>query len=418
MGMLFGEGSVQPARIREFWKDNGILGGAAVAAGLINYGYHVVLAHLLGPSRYGELATLLNLTELMALPASVVTLIYTRVGKRPQRALLESSALWAFGFGTWAAAAYWRGPLARFARVDSFLLLLFTLETVPSLATGSNTGILQRIRRYFAVALITVLANGFRVFAAALAGLSHHRLVALGALEAAAAGLTWGVSRMLTAGDIPSGEIGSWSLIAATALAGFIGVVAAVADGIMGKHNLPPVPAGQLNGLATVGHTVPYIAASLGTVMLTSILADPGMRHRFLGITLLVYLALAGLAECCFAGFPHAVIGFILGAHYRPMARYLPLYGWGMMALGLMNIGLYYAVAAKDWPPIAAAGLGIGYWIARMASAHAISEIIRLTAQVAAETAVAVGVLSFGGTALDQARRLWRETRRGGGGQC
>lgn len=414
VGMLPAEGSVSPARIREFWRDNGILGGAAVAAGLINYGYHVVLAHLLGPSDYGELATLLNLTELMGLPASVVTLIYTRVGKRAQSAALESAGLWAFGIAIWAAVAYWSRPLARLARVDPCLLLLFTLEIIPSLAAGANTGILQRIRRYLAVAVLTVLANGFRVFAAGLAGLAGHRLITLGALEAVAAGVTWAVSRFLTLGDIPGGDAGSWPLIGATALAGLIGVVGAVADGIVGKHNLGSVPAGQFNGLATIGHAVPYIAASLGTVMLTSILADPHMRHRFLGITLLVYLGVAAVAAIFFAGFPGSVVRLILGSHYGPMAQYLPRYGWGMMALGLVNIGLYYAVAAKDWPPIAAAGLGIGYWVVRMASVHQVSDLVRLTAVATSETAAAVGLLSFGGTALEELRRLWRTIRRKG----
>ncbi|HBQ96008.1 MAG TPA: capsular biosynthesis protein, partial [Sulfobacillus sp.] len=90
------------AKFKAFWEDNLIFGLATLLAGVFNYLYHVVLAHVLGPRQYGDLATFLNVTSFLVIPASVVTLIYTRVGKyRRQNAYAQSVVLWAGGIGLW-----------------------------------------------------------------------------------------------------------------------------------------------------------------------------------------------------------------------------------------------------------------------------------------------------------------------------
>jgi hypothetical protein len=72
-----------------------VFGGATLASGFFNYLYHVVLAHVLGPKNYGNLATFLNVTSFMLIPASVVMLLYTRIGRRaPIQGRRES---WGYG---------------------------------------------------------------------------------------------------------------------------------------------------------------------------------------------------------------------------------------------------------------------------------------------------------------------------------
>ncbi len=366
----------------DFWKDNGILGGAAIIAGLINYGYHVVLAHLLGPAEYGSLATLLNLTAIMVLPASVVTLVYTRFGRQSERGIRESWGLWSVGLLLWLAMALFRMPLGQVFRVPGGLLVLFTLEIIPSLATGANRGILQHVRRYWAVGLILVLSNGFRVFAAVATWLTAYRLVALGIFEASAAGLTWGVSRWLSGRAREVGHGSSTSWVAGTALVGILNVVMGVADGMVSKHTLAPLWAGEYNGLATIGHTVQYVSGSLGTVMLTSIVADPKAHLKFVSITFGSYLFISGSAEWVFSQWALGVVRLILGPHFFSIAPYLGQYGWGMMALGLLNITLMYAVATKRWAPLAVAGVGITIWVWTLLGERSVAGMVHTTVLV------------------------------------
>lgn len=351
----------------------------------------MVLAHVLGPGDYGDLATFLNVTAFLVLPAPVITLLYTRLGRRRgQRARLESVGLWAGGLALWGILAVFSGGLARTLHVSPLLLLIFTIEVVPSLALAANLGILQRVRWYLWVGLLTVLITSFRVVAAGLAALIHAGpLTAVGVLEGLAAFAAFAVSRRWARRAPWAGEASKADVISGTAVVGTINVLLAVSDGLMAKHSLPPIAAGQFNGLATIGHTVQFVSGSFGTVMLTSIMADPARRHRFLGLTTLVYAVLAGGAEFTFLTHGRWVVGAVLGPHFAMLAPWLAEYGWGMIALGFINIAMLYSVALKRWEAIATTGVGLVVWVWRLARAHSISAYVEVTASTLVAALVA-----------------------------
>lgn len=388
-------------------------GIASLLAGVFNYLYHVVLAHVLGPGDYGDLAAFLNVTALMMLPGPVVTLLYTRLGRRrPARAIRESWLLWLSGLGLWLLLALLSRPLGRILYVSPVLLIIFTLEIVPALALAANLGILQRVRWYFWVGLLTVLIATFRVVAAALAAFLHvWPLATVGLLEGLAAFVAFGFSRRW-AGRAPRvGEPPKAQVISGTAIVGVINVLLAITDGLLAKHFLVPIAAGQFNGLATIGHTVQFISASFGTVMLTSIIEDPSKRLRFLGLTTLVYAALAGIAETLFMTRATWVIMTVLGAGFRPDAQWLPYYGWGMIALGFINIAMLYSVARKRWEAITTTGLGLIVWVIRLSHSHTIGEFVRsttttLVAALLATVVVMVAVKAYGQWRGPDARRI------------
>ncbi|MCY0878737.1 MAG: capsular biosynthesis protein [Firmicutes bacterium] len=358
-----------------------IFGGASLVAGFFNYLYHVVLAHVLGPGDYGDLTTFLNVTAFLVLPGPVITLIYTRLGRRAGRsAVRESWALWLGGLGIWALLIAGAWPLGRAFDVSPFLLVVFTLEVVPSLALAANLGILQRVRWYFWVGFLTVLITAFRVVAAATAAFfPRSPLFTVGMLEGLAAFVAFFVSRRLAARAPRVGEPSRAEVITGTAVVGILNVLLAISDGLLAKHCLSPVAAGQFNGLATIGHTVQFISGSFGTVMLTSIIADPPKRWKFLAATGATYLAIAFSAEALFLFRGRGVVLAILGRHFLPVVAWLPQYGWGMIALGLINIAMLYSVALKRWAAIATAGAGWGVWVWRLAHAHSIAAFVTAT---------------------------------------
>lgn len=350
-------------------------------AGLFNYLYHVVLAHVLGPGDYGDLTTFLNVTAFLVLPGPVITLLYTRLGRREGvQGRRETKWLWTGGIAIWLLLILLSNPLGRMLYVSPVLLMVFTLEVVPSLALAANIGILQRVRWYVWVGLLTVLITGFRVVAAAIAVLLHvYPLFMVGLLEGLAAFVAFFVSRRWAHAAPLVGEPSKADVIWGTAVVGIINVFLAISDGLLAKHSLGPVTAGRFNGLATIGHTVQFISGSFGTVMLTSVIADPSKRHKFLGTTTAVYGLLAGGAELTFLFRGRWVVMAVLGRHFLPVVPWLPYYGWGMIALGLINIAMLYSVALKRWEAIVTSGLGLIVWIWRLTASHSIAAFVRNT---------------------------------------
>jgi len=405
------KGEVRRTKDREFWRDNGIFGAASLIAGLFNYLYHVVLAHVLGPRHYGDLTTFLNVTAFLVLPAPVVTLVYTRMGKKLRQGRRQAWYLWGGGIAIWLALAATSPFLGRLFHVSPFLLVVFTLEVVPSFALAANVGILQRVRWYVWAGLLTVLNTGFRVIAAGIAVVFHHYpLFWVGLLEGVAAWVTWGVSRRPTERAPAAGDPSRVEVISGTAVVGVINVLFSIIDGLLAKHSLGAIQAGRYNGLATIGHTIQFISGSFGTVMLTSILADPDRKWRFLGISGLVYLGIALVAEGVFLFYGRWVVTVILGRHFLPIVGFLPQFGWGMMALGLLNILMLFSVAENRWAVIGTTGLGLVWWIGRLLYSHSVAAFVAgTTGTMLWVLGVTVGLLAW----LEWGGRLsWRRKLR------
>lgn len=382
------------AKSRDFWKDNVVFGAASLIAGLFNYLYHVVLAHVLGPGDYGDLATFLNVTAFLVLPASVVTLLYTRLGRRTgHQGRRESWMLWGGGLGIWLLLVVFSRPLGTMLRVSPVLLVIYTIEVVPTLALAANLGILQRVRWYFWVGFLTVLVTAFRVLAAAGAAWLHFfPLFTVGALEGPAVFVALFFSRHLARRSPLVGEPSRADVIGGTAVVGIINVFLAISDGLLAKHSLGPVVAGQFNGLGTIGHTVQFVSGSFGTVMLTSVIADPDVRRRFLATTIMIYALIAGAAEFVFIVRGRWVVMTILGRHFLPVVPWLAYYGWGMIALGFINIAMLYSVALKRWEAIIATGVGLLFWIWLLLQSHSIGGFVRYTTNTMVVVLIATAV--------------------------
>lgn len=372
-----------------------MFGLATFIAGFFNYLYHVVLAHVLGPGSYGDLATFLNVTSLLLLPAPVVALIYTRLGKRSRKARQESLILWSSGIILWGLLVVFRFSVAKILDVPPGLLWVFTLEVVPSLALAANVGILQRARLYLLVGILEVLNTGFRVVAAGGALWSHYRLLAVGILEGVAAWATWGASRWMVRRDDLEGEPSRADVVSGTAVVGVITVLQSITDGILAKHRLGGVQAGLYTGLATIGHSLQFVSGSLGTVMLTHILADPKRSLRYLAVTVGVYAMLAGFGESIFYGAGHGLVLTVLGRPFLPIVPWLSYYGWGMMALGLLNILMLFSVSQSRWEIIGTSGLGFVIWVIWLFHSHSVAAFVTSTTHIMAGTlAASIGVLT------------------------
>ncbi|AUW95565.1 capsular biosynthesis protein [Sulfobacillus thermotolerans] len=398
------------AKNHQFWSDNVVLGFSALLVGVFNYLYHVVLAHVLGPHKYGDLTTFLNVTSFLVMPASVVVLIYTRLGKRPRPAE-QRDAWWLWGIGvvSWAAIWVFAGPLSRTFHVSQLLLIIFTAEVVPSLALAANTGILQNARRYLLVGALAVLNGLFRVVAASSALWPVYRLVVVGGLEGAAAWVTWVVSRRMVRTVPVQEEATGFGMVTATGVVAVINVLYAIVDGLAAKYALPPEIAGQYTGMAIMGHSIDFVSGSLATVMLTAMLSDPSHRYSYLGLTVAVYGLLAGLVQWIFIAHGARLVIMILGPRFLAIAPWIPSYGWGMIGLGLLNIAMFYSIAQSRWEVITTTGCGLLVWTWTLVHDHTLRAFTLSTAHILVATVAATGVVMGVTLAVSGYGRVGRE---------
>lgn len=382
-----------------FWRDNLIYGTSTLLSGVFNYFFSVLLAHGLGPVRFGTVVTVLNVTSVLFTLIPVVNLIATRVG-RPSSGV--ERWWWGLGLGFWGGMWAAGGWLSASLGVPRLLLVLFGAAVVPGLATAANLGYLQRERRYLAVGVLASADAGLGLIAVVLSLSYPHALTVLGLMLNGLAWLLWAASAKL-AGAVGHGAepIPLLRVMLGTFYVGVLTQSWQIADGIAAKSGLGPVAAGRYNGLATIGHSLPFVAASLAMVMLTAILNDPAKTRRHVGRTLAVYALMAGMAEAIFWALPGPLVQIVLGSGYRPVVTLMASYGLGMVALGILEIVSAYVVATRNWTLAIPAGLGTAWWCWDVFHTHNLAQMAHTTAGALAATAA----VSLGGLALAVARR-------------
>ncbi len=388
---------------RKFWTDNLVYGSATVTAGIFNWLYAILLAHGIGPARYGTVMTLNNVVAIMTLPASVVTLAATRRGKPAERLGRLHVRLGTAGILLWIFLAAASGILSRAFRISPELFLIFGLSAWPVVDYAANLGYLARARRYLWLGVLTAAGSALSVAAVLIATRGGHVMAVLGILQAAGLWLLWVLS-LAAVKRLPPAEFVGGRPVALSAGVGIVQSLTALTDSVVAKAMLTPVSAGLYNGLATIGQAIPYGAGSLALVMFTAMLDQPREKDRWFHRTVLVYLALAGSAELIFWWDPRMIVEFALGPQFLPVVPWLAYYGLGMLALGLVVLFLTEAIARLWWSMLGLSVLGMALWVVLLVQGKS-------PAQLAHVTTLALAVWAVLSTAL----RWWllrRDRRR------
>jgi O-antigen/teichoic acid export membrane protein len=378
------------ATLARFWHDQGVFGLLTVVAGVANYFFSVALAHDLGPRRFGLVATLLNVVAVLLIPLPVAALVYTRIGRR-EESRLEPLLLWGLGLVLFAV------PLLLHRELDALFglslpeIAAFTVAVVPSFAYAANLGALQRSRRYLAVGALGA-ATAFLNLAAVLVGLTAFGAAAgtLGILLSLVAWIVWGTSRLLS-GRLPPGEPTPASrVLLGTAFAGALYTLYSLTDSLVARHALSASAAGRYIGISTIGSALSYFSGPFGTVMLTAALEEPEAARSFLRRSLVLYAVTSCGGELLFLVATRPLVTAVLGRAFLAASRLLPPYGLAMVALGLVNILLLFAVAEGLWPLLALAAAGYAAWLTALLSAHTLWALTDRTLAVLGATALAM----------------------------
>lgn len=350
------------ASLRRFWYDAGLFGATSLAAGVANYFFSVLLAHGLGPRRFGALATLLNLVSLLLLPVPIAQLVYTRIGQRVG-ARLEPLLLWGCGLLIWLLAVALAPALETAFAIPTLAVITFASAVIPAFAYAANVGILQRARNYARVGLLNAGTAFLNLLALLLALGLGVTLTGFGLLLALVSWATWYASKVLSRPlqreDLPPPPA-TW---AGTVLAGTLYTLFSLTDGLLARHLLAPTDAGRYIGLSMVGGSLLFFSGVFGTVLLTAVLGEERTARPLLLRAVLLYLATAALGEGLFLAVPGFVVELVLGPSFLPVAPLLPRYGGAMVAEGVLNVLLYFVVGVGAWPILAVPTAGYALWL-------------------------------------------------------
>ena len=389
-----------------------LLSAALLASNGLAYAFTVLAARSLAPGAYGELAALLGLVLVGAVPATgLQTSVAIRLGgvaedrRADEVARLHTTAL-VTAVGVAAVGLLAVGPVVALlhlpeAHAVGWLVALLVAHTL----FGMYEGTLQGTGRYGRLAVAhTVFGVGKTV--GGLAGLvlggsptSAIAGLAFGALAGAAAG--WiACDRPSTARGIsgPARAAGR----AAGAVLGFVLLVNL--DVLLARHFMPGAPAGEYAVGAVFAKIAFWLPQGVGMVLLPR-LADAGTRRRSVGTAVAVVGAV---------GAPLVALTALLGDRALPLvggSAYggtLGGHAWLFALLGTLlataQLLLYSGIAAADRFSVAAV------WVATTAEVAAVAALAAaglLTPAGLLLTTTAVAVLLVGAGLL-----RWRDTGR------
>lgn len=347
----------------------GVHAGAVVLVGVLalnlgNYIFHLIAARSLGPELYGDLATLIAIAGLIALPLGGVQVWvaryvahYVAVGDEAAahwfvRRAMTYTAIGGILMTVGLLAVAW--PLKNALGIASIAAVALTALTAFLAATSPITwGLAQGLQRFKLIAvtytsgavgrvLLTVLAFGvgLRVGGAMLATLVS-MLVAF-------AVPMWALRQWLRPAEpsarrvtrIEAGRSLTPVLLGLLAMAALTSI-----DVVVAKISLTGHEAGIYGSASLVGRVILYLPAAIITVLLPRVAARAADRLKTTDIlrrSVIVTLAFCTVSTVVYAAAGTPIVRVAFGSDYTDAAGLLWLFGIAMSGYALLNVLLVY----------------------------------------------------------------------------
>lgn len=348
---------------------SGVHAGAIVLVGVMalnlgNYVFHVLSARQLGPELYGDLATLIAISSLIALPLGGVQVWvaryvahYTAVGDEPaahwfvRRAMTYTAIGGALLTMAFLAVAW---PLREALGIASISAVGLTALTAFPAATSPITwGLAQGLQRF------KLIAATYMSGAVARVGLT---VLAFGiGLKVGGAVLATLVA-MLVALAVPLWVLRRWFRPAASSarrvtrseaarslspvLLGLLAMAALTSvDVVVAKIALTGHEAGIYGSASLVGRVILYLPAAIITVLLPRVAARAADQLKTTDIlrrSVVVTLVFCTIATAVYAAAGSLIVRIAFGSEYAEAAGLLWLFGVAMTGYALLNVLLIY----------------------------------------------------------------------------
>ncbi len=347
----------------------GARAGAIVFAGItvLNVGnavFHLFAARLLGPAEYGEVASLLALSGLLALPFGAIQVVIARfvaadaardeagaIASLVRRAVVATTVA---SLGLTGLLLLLSPLIGRLLGIDDLSPVLLTaLYTIPALASPVLFGLAQGLQRFGTLAASMTIGTVVRV--AALLTLIPFGVTAAGAMGATVVG---GFASLIA--PIPllvrwlrrppdpvhaprTREVLRYFLPVSVGMLAITSLT--TVDVIVAKVVLSDHQVGVYGSASLIGRLILYLPTTIATVLLPKVSSraaaalDTGDIFR---ASLAVTAGLSALATILLTTIPKLVVDASFGSKFGDAASLLGLFGLEMTLFALVNVQLVY----------------------------------------------------------------------------
>jgi O-antigen/teichoic acid export membrane protein len=368
-------------------RQNLILFAGGLTAGVGGFIYHAIAGRALGPSLYGDVASIIAVYAVFTTPTLILVLVLARYSATlhalgttdsVRYLVLRSSQLTLVpSLLVILAGILLAGPVADFLHLHSAWPVVWLGFAVAVFwQVGIPRGILQGIQHFSALSanlglelvvrcatLAVLLAAGTAVVGATiavLAGVSFAYLIGLYALR-----------EQLRAGGARQ-KLRSMVGFSLTATAGTLGILLLYnLDVILAKHYLGGHDAGIYGSLNKIGTILYFLTLSVSQVLFPRVveaLANNDHPGRLLGVSAGLMGLLGAGTLLVFGLVPGLVVRLLFGGAFSDAEHYIFLVGLIGLSLSLNNLLVQFCMAARDawFIPLLAGGVlmlavAIGY---------------------------------------------------------
>jgi O-antigen/teichoic acid export membrane protein len=357
-------------------RQNTILFAGGLVAGLGSFVYHAIAGRILGPTAYGQVASLIAAYAIGLTFAVILALVLAR-HTATLAAKGEGGVGWVWRrsaavvaipcLALLVVAALVARSIADFEHMSSAgPVLILGLAIALGWQVAIPRGILQGLQRFQALAANLALDPVVRV--SALWILLGAGYAVAGAMVAVAVGMAavlalgiWSLRDHLGDKEPPlRSKLGAGFSL--TAAAGVVGIQLLFnQDVVLAEHYLPSHEGGIYGGLNKIGTIVFYLTLSVSQVLFPRVV-DAVARHQNPGRLLLasagILTAIGAAALLVFAVAPGLVVSVLYGPGFRDATPYVVAVGVIGLALSLDNMLVQFFMAVHDrwFVPILALG--------------------------------------------------------------
>lgn len=335
------------------------------AANVGNYAFHLISARTLGPSAYGDVASLVALAGLISLPLGGVQVIVARrvatdvaAGRLSEIGAFarRSMSVAALSGLVLAALLMLVSPLlARALEIDSVAAVVLTAAlAAPAVLTPALWGLAQGLQRFWALAVAMGLAPIFRIVAVVILlasglGVSGAMAATLLASVLAIAAPTWALRRWLgksAAAAAAAVAHGSTAREFAPVVLGLLAITSlTTVDVVVAKAVLDKDVAGIYASASLVGRVILYLPAAIVIVLLPKVssrVAAGQDARTILAGSIAVTIAFCLVATLVYTLGASVVTVVAFGSGFEDVAGLLPLFAFAMTGFALLNVLLAY----------------------------------------------------------------------------
>lgn len=329
----------------------------SMVANVMAYAYHLVVGRMLGPVRYGELASLVSFSYILNVPAIVLQTVLTRyiagykarheVGRAKDLAITVTR--WVFIasiIGTLLLLPFLTG-ISQFLRLSNPSVVLYIFLTSALLMFGTvQTSLLQGFQLFFPAMVYANIGAVLRLVGGAIGAL-------FGVTETVVAGVATNVvgyflfliplGFVLKANSKPSNiPIKEAAIFAIPTMLSILGVTSLYSTDIMlAKHFLSEFDAGMYAALSVMGKII-FFASSSVVYVLFPVIAERTKQkvssNRLVYASLAAVLAVSGSITLGYFLFPKIALHLLFGPLYYPAAASLGIFGVFITFFSLANV--------------------------------------------------------------------------------